>query len=404
MLQGFRRALWAIMAGTLHASFAYERQAQRLPPLNTERLAFMSRRRVDAAEGKSADKIERSRIATKEAERALRRYDTELDAFKNIVTARKDGLRLARERLLHASMSEPMLVEKDRSSSRRRPHTSSGVEPIGPRVAQEAVREVTRDCVRRDELAKRKTAAMKAAELAQYREEELEMQRQEQQARRVVKIREEEAWLKRKMELEGSRLNHIGNERSIKAELQKALQQAKEKHEKRIAEERASHLAAKDTIRELRRKRAEKLEEEREALLEMRRKEKAQLESARLAQKAEERARKAMGVWHEAEAVAERCRQEYEAEAAMVRVLRMDRKAALAAERQSQPTVETDEDGAKSEATTDEALPTAQEMNLERLRRRLEREELKARTSKRAYEEHTAIARNGGVPVKKREE
>lgn len=339
----------------------------------------MSRRRVEADAAVYKHLTDKQRKAEGVAARAARKVDVELRAFDDVLQRRELSVRIARGRLLRATFSEPEIVTGGSSSSRR-PRTSEA--PVGPRVTTEAIREVTRDCVRRDDLERRKASAIRDFELASARAEALRLKRKEQVARLEAKKQEEEAWLARKLQFEHSRLAHSASVDSARLEGRHELSTFREKQKKKLQEEHDAHVKAKEEAKEEKKAKAERKEMEREAAIEERRKEKREIAKRVSANKAAEQARKAEGVWHEAEAAAGRCQAELEAEETMVEAMWYH---------------------AEAEGKDPSLLSSALQ-NLDRLRRRLEREQMKAQAARQALDEHLAHAKMksaGGGAAKK---
>jgi hypothetical protein len=378
---------------SLTASFAYERQQARLPPLDASHIAYMSKRRVEAEKAVYMATTERQRVAQSVAQRAARRQETELEAFNKIIHAREDGVRAARAKLLRYSMSEPALHDGPSSSSAgrggRRPRTSPDA-PVGPKLTTEAVREVTRDCVRRDELERRRAAAIKAQELAKAREEALNEKLEQERQRIAFKQEEEAKWLESKLRFEENRLHRATSSAQLKAQERGVMAALKETHEKKLAAERARHAKAKEDLLANKKAKAEQEEVLREQQLQKRRREKERIAQSIRENRAVELARKAEGVWHEAQAVLERCAQDYEAEATMA--------AAFSGEATGGTSGGGAGGSAGGGAGGGAGGASAQAMQLERLKRRLEAARLKAEAARGAFEYQKATASNRGEP------
>lgn len=187
---------------------------------------------------------------------------------------------------------------------------------------KEAMRETARDCVRREELARRMQRAKSASDLAHKRAEALEMQRVEEQRQLYLKKQEEADRLERRLNVEQERLNRSVSFGHLREEERQAIQKQHSLEQAKIQEERAAHAKAREERQNERKMKLEREEMERELANERRRKEKADMQVQLVAAKAKDLAVKAEACWIGAVAAEARCKSDLEAEENRLELLR----------------------------------------------------------------------------------
>ena len=187
---------------------------------------------------------------------------------------------------------------------------------------KETMRETARDCVRREELARRMQRAKSASDLAHGRAAALEMQRVEEQRQLRIKQQEEADRLERRLGVEQERLNRSVSFGHLREEERQAHQKQQSLEEAKIRDERAAHAKAREERQLERKMKQEREETERELANERRRKEKTELQLQLVAAKARDLAAKAEACWIGAIAGEARCRSDLNAEENRLQLLR----------------------------------------------------------------------------------
>ena len=178
-------------SGTLSGSFNYERKTGRLPPVDPDHLAGQSRRRLAANVAVRDSQVVNIDEARQHSHKMAQRRSAEMESFRLIDSIRESEARTARRSLLSARSSWLTTMEGHQSKSEQ--------------SLREAVRETARECVRKEELKKRKAAARQATELANKRAEEFVFQAKEARKFQDMKTRQEQEWLQRKIDFEDLR-------------------------------------------------------------------------------------------------------------------------------------------------------------------------------------------------------
>jgi len=258
--------------------------------VDPDHLAGQSRRRLAANVAVRDSQVGNIDEARQHSHKMAQRRAAEMESFRLIDSIRESEARTARRSLLSARSSWLTTMEGHQSKSEQ--------------SLREAVRETARECVRKEELKKRKAAARQATELANKRAEEFVFQAKEARKFQDMKTRQEQEWLQRKIDFEDLRLKRqLSNDFERVAEREQGEARRRAEHE-RLQEERAARAKQKEDIKLAEKLKAEVAEEEKLKADAKRRKEKEELRANVAANKAEELCRHSEQVWIQAQAVA----------------------------------------------------------------------------------------------------
>jgi hypothetical protein len=300
--------------GSLSFSIKFERESQRLPPLDADRLAYLNQRRVAANAAVLRMSTTKLASAGTLAKHQAERRAAELKSWAMMESSCDEKLRRSRQQLSRSSTTG--------SLSRARSAKAGTMLEGGEQRMKEAMRETARDCVRREELARRMQRAKSASDLARGRAEALEMQREEEQSELLIKQQKEADRLERKLEVEQERLNRSVSFGNLREEERQAHLKQLSLEQAKVLEERAALAKAREERQNERKQKAEREELQRELVNERRRKEKADMQVQLIAAKARDLAAKAESCWIGAIAGEAKCRADLEAEEARLQLLR----------------------------------------------------------------------------------
>lgn len=253
--------------GSLSASVKYERESNRLPPLDHERLTMMERRRVAANAAKLRRSTTRLMSAGQHAAHQAERRAAEVKSWAMMEENCAMSLRETRQTLSHSSSTSTL--------SRTRSAKARLTPEANEKRIKEALRETARDCVRRDELARRMERARTASELAFFRAEALEMERVEEKRQLELKQQEEANRVERKLAVEAGRLSRSVSFGHLREEERERIQQQENIKQAKIREEKDARAKAKEEQQRAKQIKKEQEEVARELANERRRKERA---------------------------------------------------------------------------------------------------------------------------------
>jgi len=279
-------------------SCSYERDARRLPPLDLEHLRSQSRRRVDSFAKRidGSQMVERQEDAQTVARREADSLFVRSEASRRLERQRETTSVRASRNLFLQSQSSPAL------SSRRTNDDATTKE----KLKHEAVRELSRDCVRRENLANLTDAFNRQRQFAERRLEQLEQKKNEERAAVANKAQQESDWLQRRMAVEEQRLARSFSSSAFREEERQKVERVRAEHESKLRAEKERRLKAREDSILVKKEREERAAEEREAAQEARRRDKETLRLKMQNSQAEEDCRRLYQVWCEAEAVLKR--------------------------------------------------------------------------------------------------
>ena len=302
--------------GSLSASVKYERESHRLPPLDTERMTYMNRRRVEANAAVLRTSTSKLQLAGSVAKHQAERREAEMKAWAMMESEREMSLKHSKSLLTHSATTGSL----SRTRSRMINHKNMAIPPF-EKLRREAMRETALDCVRKEELARRTARAKSASDLAAMRSSALEMQREDERRQLQLRREQEAARLEAKMQVEQARLNRAVSFGSLREEEKQAFLKQKSIEDAKIVEERNARAQARED-RQKEKKQKEQLEEEaRELSTALRRKEKKDMELRLTEVKAKNLAQRAENCWINAMAAEARAKSDVDAEENRVHLL-----------------------------------------------------------------------------------
>lgn len=283
--------------GSLAWSYSYEREQERLPPVDLEHTRLLSERRTEAYGEMDRHTEKKLEDSTVHASRDALRLRARERAYAKMEMAMEGQVSRARQIHLHTSSSP-----HSRSAPELRPPTrSSGGRGAGgghhgvpdKQIVHEAVRETARDCVRREELHRRRALAERAEADAKRRVDALDFKRREEAAKLAIKEEEERQLVRKLAAREESRLTQTFSTASLREDERKTMMEIRATHENHLkaerdrrAQQREQALAEKKVAEEI-------AEVEKEMALAARKRDKERLRQRQAANKAEENHHKA---------------------------------------------------------------------------------------------------------------
>jgi len=180
------------------------------------------------------------------------------------------------------------------------------------RVRHEAVREMARDCVRREQLAKLTDSYRSQQQYAERRAQQLEMKKLEERRKVQMKEQQEDEWLAHRLAAEEQRMARSFSSSAMREEERQKLAAVRDEHDRRMREERDRRTQVREARLKEKKERAEIAEDQRIQGQEQRRREREALRLRMQGTQAEEDSRRLYQVWNEAEAVLKRRQQELE--------------------------------------------------------------------------------------------
>ena len=212
-----------------------------------------------------------------------------------------DRLRDREQAARRIMSSRPSVVNLARSESSLSSTGSMGDDH--ELAVHRAVRETARDCMRREELARRHEATRQASQLAEMRAAALEARRRDEQQRLRAREKLEDEFAARKLELTRARRNNTSSGREVRESEKQDVLRVRQADASRLSEERARRAQAREEARGAQKQKAERAEAEREASFEAQRKARKELRSRVLANRADEEQRAFATILLEAEGV-----------------------------------------------------------------------------------------------------